>query len=147
MNRPNGLTVLLIRSAARTRRYRLVRPRCSYRIGVRWHEPPPDYALGDNVVGYRIFSTVFEELPDDRSQPGPMSLTDYDGLKPPEGQIWELHEGYIVAFSTRTGRHGILCTRIAAELDSTEHRATLSARRPSVSAELIAPRTSSRMGL
>ncbi len=51
-------------------------------------------------------------------QPLPMSLDDYDDLKPPEGQIWELHEGYIVAFSTGTGRHGILCTRIAAELES-----------------------------
>jgi Uma2 family endonuclease len=51
-------------------------------------------------------------------RPLPMSLDDYDGLQPPEGQIWELHEGYIVAFSTGTGRHAILCTRIAAELES-----------------------------
>jgi Uma2 family endonuclease len=41
-----------------------------------------------------------------------MSLTDYDKLTPPEGQIWELHEGHVVATSTGTNRHGILCTRI-----------------------------------
>jgi Uma2 family endonuclease len=51
-------------------------------------------------------------------QPRPMTLTDYDDVKPPEGEIWELHEGYIVAFSTGSGRHAILCTRVAAALEA-----------------------------
>jgi len=46
-----------------------------------------------------------------------MSLQAYDDLTPPPGQIWELHEGYVVAFSTGTEAHAILCTRIAAALD------------------------------
>jgi Uma2 family endonuclease len=51
-------------------------------------------------------------------KPLPMSLKEYDQIKPPEGEIYELHEGYIVAFSTGNGRHGILCTRIASALES-----------------------------
>jgi Uma2 family endonuclease len=47
-----------------------------------------------------------------------MSLADYDQLTPPDGEIYELHEGYIVAFSTGGGRHGILCTRIGAALET-----------------------------
>ncbi len=51
-------------------------------------------------------------------QPGPMTLNEYDLLTPPEGEQYELHGGYLVAFSPGTGTHGILCTRIATALDS-----------------------------
>jgi Uma2 family endonuclease len=51
-------------------------------------------------------------------QPGPMTLDEYDRLTPPEGERYELHDGYLVAFSTGTGVHGILCTRISTALDS-----------------------------
>lgn len=47
-----------------------------------------------------------------------MTLGEYDRLTPPEGERYELYEGYVVAFSTGTGAHGILCTRIATALDS-----------------------------
>jgi hypothetical protein len=47
-----------------------------------------------------------------------MTLADYDRLTPPEGEHYELIEGYVYAFSTGTGTHGILCTGIAAALDS-----------------------------
>jgi Uma2 family endonuclease len=50
--------------------------------------------------------------------PGPISLEDYDALQPPEGEVYELYDGYVLAFSTGTGAHGILCTRIATALDS-----------------------------
>lgn len=50
-------------------------------------------------------------------QPKPMTLEEYDELQAPEGQIWELHDGYIVAFSTGTEAHGILCTRLGSMLD------------------------------
>ncbi len=52
------------------------------------------------------------------SLPGPVTLGEYDRLTPPEGEHYELHDGYVVAFSTGTGAHGILCTRIATALDS-----------------------------
>lgn len=51
-------------------------------------------------------------------QPGPMTLAEYDRLTPPEGEFYELCDGYVFAFSTGTGAHGILCTRIATALDS-----------------------------
>lgn len=47
-----------------------------------------------------------------------MTLDEYDRLTPPEGEQYELYDGYLVAFSTGTGAHGILCTRIATALDS-----------------------------
>jgi Uma2 family endonuclease len=47
-----------------------------------------------------------------------MSLAEYDRLTPPEGECYELIDGYIFASSTGTGAHGILCTRIATVLDS-----------------------------
>ena len=47
-----------------------------------------------------------------------MSLEEYDRLTPPAGESYELHDGYLVAFSTGTGAHGILCTRIATALDT-----------------------------
>ncbi len=51
-------------------------------------------------------------------RPGPLTLDEYDRLMPPEGEHYELIDGYVYAFSTGTGTHGILCTRIATALDS-----------------------------
>jgi Uma2 family endonuclease len=46
-------------------------------------------------------------------QPDPISLEEYDCLTPPEGEHYELIDGYLYAFATGTGTHGVLCTRIA----------------------------------
>ena len=51
-------------------------------------------------------------------QNDPITLDEYDRLKVPEGEIWELHQGYIVAFSTGSEAHGILCARIASVIRS-----------------------------
>lgn len=51
-------------------------------------------------------------------KPEPMTLAEYDRLTPPEGTVYELFEGYLYAFSTGTGAHGILCTRIGTFLDT-----------------------------
>jgi Uma2 family endonuclease len=51
-------------------------------------------------------------------QPGPVSFDEYDSLVPPEGEFYELENGYIVSFATGTGAHGIICTRIATALDT-----------------------------
>jgi Uma2 family endonuclease len=50
--------------------------------------------------------------------PRPMTLEEYDRLTPPEGEQYELYDGFVYAFSTGSGTHGILCTRIATALDS-----------------------------
>ncbi len=47
-----------------------------------------------------------------------MTLAEYDRLTPAEGEQYELYDGHVVALSTGTDAHGILCTRIATALDS-----------------------------
>ena len=54
----------------------------------------------------------------DPLSPKPMTLHEYDRLTPPPGEMYELYDGYIVAFSTGTGAHGLLCTRISTLLDT-----------------------------
>ena len=57
--------------------------------------------------------------------------------------MYELYDGYVLAFSTGTGAHGLLCTRISTLLDTHPiHRVARLVLQLSVYVVLIALRTS-----